>query len=224
MMRLSLLMLLSLLVAAARAAASDDAIVTSYHLYSKGLRVGTVRTERSRVVTNGAEAIRCEVSTRVHVNLLILRHDLEGREVYVSNGAGPIAYWNTKHENGRTTDVVGVRGDGVFRLVIAEGAQVRTNEFRDGDYAAVSMDGPELALAGEGDEKTLRVLDMGAAEVVDRTYRWAKTEGGYRVVDFSDRNKTARRWVRADALGMLIARQDGRDTAGTYSMRMAETK
>ena len=93
----------------------------------------------------------------------------------------------------------------MFRLVIAEGAQVRTNEFRDGDYAAVSMDGPELDLAREGEEQVLRVLDLGAAEVVERTYRWAKTEGDCRVVDFSDRNKTARRWVclsnRAFSLG-----------------------
>jgi hypothetical protein len=221
-MRLLLLILLSLLSPAARAAAADDAIVTSYQLYSKGLRVGTVRTERSRIVTNGVEAIRCEVATRVHVNLLILRHDLDGREVYVSDGSGPIEYRNTKRENGRTTDVVGVRGDGVFRLVIAEEATVRTNAFRDDDYEAVSMDGPELELANEGDEKTLRVLDLGAAEVVDRTYRWTKSDGDYRVVDFSDRNKSARRWVRADALGMLIARQDGRDRAGTYSMRMAD--
>jgi len=219
-MRVSLLIFLTVLALADRAAAADDAMVTSYQLYSKGLRVGTVRTERSRVVTNGAEAIRCEVVTRVHVNLLILRHDLEGREVYISNGSGPIEYRNTKRENGATMDVAGVRGEGVFRFVIAEGGAVRTNEFLDADYDAVSMDGPELALGGLGQTKSLRILDMGAAEVVDRTYTWAKNDEGFRVIEFSDRNKTARRWVRADAMGMLIARQDGRDRAGSYSMRM----
>ena len=113
-----------------------------------------------------------------------------------------------------------MRADGVFRFVIANNGAVRTHEIPDGSYDAASMDGPELNLAAEGESKTLRVLDMGAAEVVERTYRWASTDGDLRVVQFEDRNKSARRWVRADPLGMLIARQDGRDRAGAYSMRM----
>jgi hypothetical protein len=43
-------------------------------------------------------------------------------------------------------------------------------------------------------------------------------------VDFEDVNKKARRWFAEDELGVFIARQDGRDKAGTYSMRAVEQK
>jgi hypothetical protein len=211
---------LSLACLSALVARAGDQDVARYNLYSKGLRVGTVRTERSRMETNGVEAVKCDVTTKVHVNLLILRHDLEAREVYVSSGSGPIAYSHTKVDGGRTTEVTGVRSGDRFRFVISETGVTRTNEFADADYDAVSMDGPELALADVGDEKTLRLLDMGEAQVVARTYRRLKDEAGFLVVEFNDANKRGRRWVKADDLGMFIGRQDGKDKAGTYSMRI----
>jgi hypothetical protein len=196
--------------------------VTTYDLYSKGLRVGNVRTERSRVVTNGTEALRCEVTTHVSVNLLVVKHHLDQREVYVSNGEGPLAYEQAKTENGKSFDVRGQRDGSNFVFVVTQDGATRTNSVGASDYDVVGMDGPETGLAKMNEPTTWRVLDMGGARVVERTYTWLRDEDGLRVVEFSDPYKSGRRWVKADDLGLFIARQDGRDKAGTYSMRMSD--
>ena len=45
-----------------------------------------------------------------------------------------------------------------------------------------------------------------------------------RVVDFVDENKKCRRWIRPDAVGAIIVRQDGMGKNGSYSLRIAHMR
>jgi hypothetical protein len=94
------------------------------------------------------------------------------------------------------------------------------------------MECPEITMKKEGDEMTLRLLDLETLQVVTRSYRWVKSldvpvDGRnvrFRVIDFRDRNKQCRRWIRPDAVGAIIARQDGSGRDGSYSLRLTHLK
>jgi hypothetical protein len=209
---------------AGAAADLPSASVTTYTLHSRGLRVGSVRTERERILTNGQEAVRCGVTTHVRVNLLVVRHNLEANEVYVSSGGRPLAYEHVRRENGEERAIRGVREGDRFVFLVTENGATTTSVVHDADYDAVGMEGPELALSEPGATNTLRVLDVGAARVIERSYCWIRSEDGLRVVEYADANKSGTRWVRGDEFGLFIARQEGREKSGSYSMRMTDAK
>ena len=225
--------ILGVLLTAACTARAGDAHVATYDLHAKGLKVGRVVTTRSRVTDGGRSAQRTEVTTAVDVNLLVYRYRLSSREVFLSDDRGVYALDVEREEDGVREVARGRLEEGAFRLTLTETGAVRTLSFPRGDYDCCSLDAPELALQ-PGQSVTRRVLSVGSYTLLDRTYACLREErvtaGGRsypcRVVDFTDALKSGRRWYLADEFGFCIVRQDGRDKAGAYSLRLvrAETR
>jgi len=74
---------------------------------------------------------------------------------------------------------------------------------------------------------TLRVLDVEKVAVVKREYRLVRNAhyavGGKelpcRIVDFTDQNKKARRWIAWDGSAVVMYRQDSRGEKNSYSVQ-----
>jgi hypothetical protein len=82
------------------------------------------------------------------------------------------------------------------------------------------MECPEAHINFDGKPSiTLNILDVEKMAVVKREYRLIRTEqyhvGGKeypcRVVDYSDPNKKARRWINWDGTAVVMYRQDSKD-------------
>lgn len=215
---------------AAGVARGEEAVVSRYELRSKGLTVGHVETVRTSERRDGVDYVRCRVHTKVNVNLLFLAVHKETTEESLAGPDGVVAYRRTSVEDGRTTEIAGALRDGVFAFTIAQDGASREWRVPRSDYDRTSMDGFELDVPEDGAPATLRILSLGEAELVDRAYAWVGREDvragaerlACRVVSLRDARKTMKRWVLRDELGLFIARQDGRDPAGAYSMRLTE--
>ena len=90
------------------------------------------------------------------------------------------------------------------------------------------MECPEARLDFAGKTQvTLRILDVEKMAVVKREYRLVRTEqytvGGKeypcRVIDYSDKNKNARRWINWDGTAVVMYRQDSRGEKNAYSVQ-----
>jgi hypothetical protein len=72
-----------------------------------------------------------------------------------------------------------------------------------------------------------RILDVEKMVVVKRDYRFIRnaqyTVAGKdylcRIVDFSDQNKKARRWIAWDGAAVVMYRQDSKGEKNTYSVK-----
>src|SRR6185369_4398152 len=106
----------------------------------------------------------------------------------------------------------------------------RVLNFPRDQYDYTTMECPELHLKKEGDKMSARLLDLETLEIVTRRYTWVRSEEvqvgsmkhDFMVIDFEDKNKKCRRWIKPDALGAIIARQEGRGKFGSYSVRMVD--
>lgn len=207
-----------------------EGAVSRYDLHAKGMKVGKVQTTRSRVEKDGSEVLCCDIVSEVKVNLLVYKYNLTNHEVSYADDQGVFEYSQVSVEDGNSLAVHGRLADGVFRFSIVENGAERILEIPRDSYDVTTQDGVELTLDAALKERKLRVLDLGALQVVERTYQLSgreEIEAGAgrtacRVIDMEDCNKKIRRWIAADPFGLVIIRQDGRDKAGAYSMRLQD--
>jgi hypothetical protein len=90
------------------------------------------------------------------------------------------------------------------------------------------MECPEAQLDFSGNSTvTLNVLDVEKMAVVKREYHLVRTEQysvagkeyPCRVVDYTDLNKKARRWISFDGTAVVMYRQDSRGGNHSYSVQ-----
>jgi hypothetical protein len=213
-------------------AAVAGLLESSYTIHSRGLKVGELKTVCSFVPHNDKRALRFESVTRIDANLLVYAYRLQTREEAIVADEGTVRYERTSKENGDQAQVEGHLENGRFLLDIRENGKRRTVAVSRESYDYTTMECPEVRMKHEGEEMTLRLLDLETLSVVKRTYRWVATEEvevdgrriRCRVVDFEDPNKQCRRWIKPDEKGAVIARQDGKGKGGTYSLRIAHLK
>ena len=199
-----------------------------YTVYSRGMRVGELRTFTSLIPDGGRKSLKFSGNTHINVNLLVYSYHLDSEEEALLDGKETVGYRRTTRENGRTCKVEGRLDKGRFLLTIDQDGARRTMNVNRQEYDHTTMDCPELGLKHEGDEAVYRVLDLETLGVVARKYRWLRSEevtvNGKRiicrVIDFQDPNKNCRRWITQGEVGALIARQDGKGKSGAYSLRM----
>ena len=95
-------------------------------------------------------------------------------------------------------------------------------------YDNTTMECPEALLDfSVAPQVTLRVLDVEKLAVVKREYRLVKNtqytigdrDFPCRIVDFTDSNKKARRWINWDGSAVIMYRQDGMGENSPYSVR-----
>lgn len=225
---LELLGLGLLALAAPVRAAEPGAHVSRYEVRSRGLRVGDVVTVREAEQRPDGRYVRVRVEQGIKVSLLWLSVRRDVTEEALLGPDGVIEFHRRARVDGHATDVDAALRDGVFHFVIREDGVERAWDVPRADYDITSVDGFELRV-GPGESVTKRVLSLGELQVTERTFRGRAAEtlrvGGRsvacRVVDLEDAQKQSRRWVVEDDWGMAVVRQDGRDRAGAYSMRLS---
>jgi hypothetical protein len=199
-----------------------------YTVYTRGVRVGGLRTFTSLIDDGGRKSLKFIGNTHINVNLLVYSYHLDSEEEALLEGKETVGYRRTTRENGRTCKVEGQLDKGRFLLTIDQDGARRTMNVNRQEYDHTTMDCPELGLKHEGDEAVYRVLDLETLGVVARKYRWLRSDEVMvngkriicRVIDFQDPNKDCRRWITQGEVGALIARQDGKGKSGAYSLRM----
>ena len=203
-----------------------------FSVYSHGLRIGEATSVCSLSNSGEHNSFRFSNSTRINANFLIRSYSLENHEDAVVGKEGTLRYSRSGKENGVATTVEGALENNEFRLRITENNSPRTLAIPRERYDYTTMECPEIRLKHEGEKMTARLLDLENLEVVTRHYNWVRSEelqiGGrkytFRVVDFEDKNKKCRRWVRPDNVGVMIARQEGQGKSGAYSVKLVEYK
>ena len=203
-----------------------------YRITSRGFGVGELKTVISPLQQAGGRAVRFESDLALDANLLLFRVNKSSHEDAVVTERGTLSYHRRSQENGRHSTVDADLEAGVFRFRLNQGGAVQAVAVPKTSYDFTTMDCPETTMQQLGDTMEVRLLDMEHAKVVTRKFHWVKTEelevGGRhlscRVVDFTDQNNSARRWVSNDERGMIIVRQDGKGKGGSYSLRMVSVE
>lgn len=230
--RLVLFALLIVIVAGTGYAAAtvSNARESLYRIYAKGFKIGEFRSAYSLVPHDNRKVLKFEAHTRIDANFVFYTYSLDSREEALVGEEGAVRYSRTSRENGVSQQIAGRLDNGRFLFDIREKGGNRSLAVPKEQYDATTMECPEISLKREGDEMTLRILDLEKLAVVKRHYRWVRSEevtvegktALYRVIDFEDANKKGRRWIRKDGIGVIIARQDGKGKDGAYSLRMVK--
>lgn len=203
-----------------------------YHIYSKGLRVGDLKTVYTLLPVNNKKVLKFESVTKIEADFIVYSYALDSKEEALVGEEGAFRYNRTSRENDTSCEVEGRLENGKFHFDIREKGARRSLTINRDQYDYTTMECPEISMKNEGDEMSLRLLDLEHLVVVTRKYRWVKSEDvkidgkpiHCRVIDFEDPNKKGRRWIRKDDVGVTIARQDGKGKSGSYSLRMAHLK
>lgn len=206
---------------------SADKRSSRFSIHSHGIRIGDASSTCSRGDDN---TIIFSNSTRINASFIVRSYSLDSREYANVGKNGTVSYSRTSLENGKSTVVKGLLENGQFKLNITENDSKRTISIPRIEYDFTTMECPETLLTQVGEKKSIRLLDLENLEVVKRNYTWVRNEevrvGGKsyncRVIDFEDKNKKCRRWIKPDDIGVIIARQDGSGKAGTYSVRLID--
>jgi hypothetical protein len=197
-------------------------------VYTHGFKVGEIISRYARQGEAGHDVVSFTSHTRVNADFLVTTYRLEGDEEARIGPEGTLSYRKTWQENGVRRQVDGRREGGTFHCISAgPNHDAHTSTFSRESYDFTTMDCPELRIKEEGESLIVRLLDLEACEVVERTYRWVRMErltvNGvadlFRVIEFRDRNKSGTRWILPATVGVRIARQDGTSRKGTYSVR-----
>lgn len=233
MKRLSALtVLIALLLPLAGWCGNSDSRASRFTVYSHGFRIGEATSVCSLVGNGDRSTCRFSNFTRINATFLVRSYSLENREEALVGRDGTLRYTRTCRENGHPLTVEGALENNEFRIRVAETRGVRTIVIPRERYDYTTVECPERFLKREGEKVSLRLLDFEALEVVTRHYTWVRSEElringksyTFRVIEFEDKNKKCRRWIRSDDAGVMIARQEGSGKAGSYSARLVEYK
>ena len=225
---LAVLLVVAVVGAGYAAVAAPPARESFYRIYAKGFRIGEFKSVYSIVPHENRKVLKFEAHTKIDANFVFYSYSLDSREEAFVGEEGAIRYRRTSKDNGVSQQIEGKLENGKFVFDIRENGSRRSMAVPREQFDATTMECPEISLKREGDEATLRILDLEKLMVVKRHYRWIKNEEVtvdgkntlFRVVDFEDANKSGRRWIRKDEIGVSIARQDGRGKDGSYSLRL----
>lgn len=217
------------LTAAPSIAGTEQRREASYTLHAKGMHVGDLQIVTAPFNSEGARIFRFHSTTRIAAAFLFFGVKSQRTEEAVIGASGTLRYQRSGTENGRKTSVSGEYDGDAFTLRITEGSNQRAEVFKRESYDFTTMDCPEMALKQEGEQVTVRLLDLELCRVVTRRYHWVKSEDvrigertvRCRVIDFEDQANRCRRWVMLDELGILIVRQEGRGSSGGYTLKIA---
>ena len=199
---------------------------TKYLVTTRGFRIGSVTTTQS-VIREGADTIvRFETRTSVKAAVLWMGYHQDTVEGGVIRNGALQSYSRHGVENGGTVAVEGRLEGAVFKFKISGKSGDRTIEIPRAAYDGTTMECPEARLDfSRSATVPLRVLDVEHFSVVRREYRFVEesrfTVSGIeypcRIVEFSDQNKRARRWIYQDGGGVIMFRQDGDNYSVTAS-------
>ncbi|NVN90553.1 MAG: DUF3108 domain-containing protein [Desulfuromonadales bacterium] len=209
-------------------AAAPVTTVTHYKVSTKGLSIGDVTSTQRISDAGGNNRIQFETRTAVKASFLWMGYQLSSTEKGLLQNGALVAYSHKGQENDTMVDVEGRLENAAFRFDVREQGVTRSIVIPRGSYDYTTMECPEARLDFSLTPRiTLRVLDVEKMAVVKRNYQLVRNahytvagkEYPCRIVDFSDQNKKARRWISWDGTTVVMYRQDGKGDKSTYSVQ-----
>ncbi len=212
----------------AQSAGNSLKTVTYYTVTTKGFTIGDVTTTQ-RVNEEGGEAkVHFETRTAVKASFLWMGYSLDSMEKGMLQKGVLTSYSRKGRENGDRIDVEGRLDNLSFRFDVREQGTAHSILVPRNSYDYTTMECPEARLDFlDKTQITLRILDVEKMAVVKRDYHLVQNTvyaiGGKeypcRIIDFSDQNKKARRWIAWDGSAIIMFRQDSRGEKNSYSVQ-----
>lgn len=202
--------------------------VAHYTVSSMGLTIGDIITTQRMTEEGGGSTIHFETKAAIRASFLWMGYQHASIEQGTLLKGTLISYSRKGQENGAPIDIEGRLENAAFRFTVREHGAAHTVVIPRNSYDYTTMECPEARIDfTEKPQITLRVLDVEKLVVVKREYRLVRTahytvagkEHPCRIVDFSDRNKKARRWITWDGTAVLMYRQDGKGEKNSYSVQ-----
>jgi len=202
--------------------------VAHYKVSSMAFAIGDITTIQRISEDGGIASLYFETKTAVKASFLWMGYQQETIEKGIIRKENLVSYSRKGLENGATIDIEGRLENSSFRFDVREQGGTRSVIIPRSSYDYTTMECPEARQDFSGKtEVTLRVLDVEKMSVVRRNYRLVRTEQysvagkeyPCRVVDYSDQNKKARRWISWDGTAVVMYRQDGRGKKDSYSVQ-----
>jgi len=221
-------LVLCLTPAAMHSAGNPARTVVHYKVSSKGFTIGDVTTTQRMAEDGGVPSVHFETKTAVKASFLWMGYQLATTEKGILQNGALVSYTHKGRENGTTIDVEGRLENSAFRFDVREQGATRSVVIPRSSYDYTTMECPEARLDfSDKTQITLRVLDVEKVAVVKREYRLVRNAhyavGGKelpcRIVDFTDQNKKARRWIAWDGSAVVMYRQDSRGEKNSYSVQ-----
>ncbi len=193
-----------------------------------GLDIGDVTTTQRMTEESGVPSVHFETKTAVKAAFLWMGYHLSTVEKGTIQKGNLVSYSRKGRENGTSIDIVGRLEHSTFRFDAHEPGGMRSVDIPRNSYDYTTMECPEAQLDFSGkSEVVLRILDVEKMVVVKRDYHLIRNafypvggkESPCRIVDFSDRNKKARRWITWDGTAVVMYRQDGTGEKNSYSVQ-----
>ena len=209
-------------------AATSVRTVAHYKVSSKGFAIGDVTTTQHMSEEGGVPSIQFETRTAVKASFLWMGYHQDTIEKGVLQKQDLVSYTRKGRENGVSIDVEGRLEHSSFRFDVREQGMARSIVIPRNSYDYTTMECPEARLDfSENKPVTLNILDVEKMAVVKRNYHLVRNalytvagkEYPCRVVDYSDQNKKARRWIAWDGSMIVMYRQDGKDDKNSYSVQ-----
>ena len=219
---------LSLIPIFAYSAYNTGRTTAHYTVSSKGLTIGDVITTQHNSEYGGAGNVLFETKTTVKASFLWMGYHLDTLEKGSIKRGELTTYSRKGRENGDKIDVEGHLEHTSFRFNVHEKGTTHTVVIPRDSYDNTTMECPEARLDfPDNTPVTLRVLDVEKMIVVKRDYQLVRNSvysiGGKefpcRIIDYSDQNKKARRWIMWDGSAVVMYRQDGKGEKSSYSVQ-----
>ncbi|NTV48933.1 MAG: hypothetical protein HGB32_10130 [Geobacteraceae bacterium] len=225
----TIVVVLCLVPACIHSAGTNTKTVAHYKVSSMGFIIGEITTTQRIAEDGGVPSLDFETKAAVKASFLWMGHHKDTVEKGTIRKRDLVSYSRKGRENGATIDIEGRLENSSFRFDVREQGGARSVIIPRSSYDCTTMECPEARLDFSGKaEVALRVLDVEKMAVVKRDYRLVRTaqytvdgkEYPCRIVDYSDRNKKARRWITWDGSTVMMYRQDGRGEKDSYSVRV----
>ncbi|HBA73189.1 MAG: hypothetical protein A2X82_07620 [Geobacteraceae bacterium GWC2_55_20] len=209
-------------------AANNTKTVARYKVSSMGFDIGDVTTSQRFTEDGGLSGLQFETRTMVKASFLWMGYHQDTVEKGTLRKRDLVSYSRKGRENGAVIDIEGRLEGPFFRFEVREHGGTRSVVIPRDSYDYTTMECPEARLDFKDKAKvTLRVLDVEKLAVVKREYRLIRNsqymvdrkDYPCRIVDFTDQNKKARRWIAWDGATVVMYRQDGRGEKNSYSVR-----
>jgi uncharacterized protein (UPF0262 family) len=202
--------------------------VVHYAVTSRGFSIGNVTTTQRSREEGGVVSVHFETKTVVKASFLWMGYHLDALEKGVLQKGELVNYSRKGMENGDSLDIEGHLDHSTFRFDVREHGTTHTILIPRASYDYTTMECPEARLDfSEKTHITLKVLDVEKMAVVKRDYHLVQNTvyaiGGKefpcRIIDFSDQNKKARRWITWDGSAVVMYRQDSKGGKDSYSVQ-----
>jgi hypothetical protein len=225
---LALFLMLLLIPLVTSFAGTPVKTVAHYKVSSKGFTIGDVTTTQRMADDGGMTSVHFETRTAVKASFLWMGYQLDSIEKGTLLKGDLVSYARKGLENGTTIDIEGRLENSSFRFDVREQGTLRSVIIPRISYDYTTMECPEAHLDfSDKSQVTLRILDVEKLAVVKREYHLVRNSlysiGGKelpcRIVEFSDKNKKARRWINWDGTAVVMYRQDGRGDKNSYSVQ-----